>query len=95
MPRWRNEVEQRVNTVISESWISFDSAFFGQNVIVLALQVAYDFLESAQKILSESQQSLYGQGNRSSRVTAINCLAKARCAAEKSLGEKVPGINRR
>jgi hypothetical protein len=46
MARGCNEVKQSVNTVITESWVTLDSVFFGENVIVLALQIANNFLEA-------------------------------------------------
>lgn len=31
-----DEVEEGVNTVVSESWVTLDSRLFGENVVVLA-----------------------------------------------------------
>jgi len=44
-----DEVEQSMNTVISESWIALDPRFFSENVIVLALEVS-DNLRKAARI---------------------------------------------
>lgn len=42
----RDEVEQRVNSVIPEPRVSLDSRFFSENVVVLSFQIARDFLEA-------------------------------------------------
>lgn len=43
----RDEVEQRVNSVIPEPRISLDSRLFSENVVVLSFEIARDFLEAA------------------------------------------------
>ena len=40
-----DEVEERVDTVVAESRVTLDTGFFGENVIVLSLEVANNFTE--------------------------------------------------
>jgi hypothetical protein len=49
MAGWRNKVEERMDTVIPEAGITFNTRLLGQNVVVLALKVANDFLEPRKK----------------------------------------------
>lgn len=44
--RW-DEVQQGVDTVVSEARKTADSRLLGKNVVVLALEVSNDFLEAA------------------------------------------------
>jgi hypothetical protein len=37
-----DEVEQNVHAVVPEAGISLDSGLFGENVIILSLEVPYD-----------------------------------------------------
>ena len=46
MAGWRNEVEESMNSVVTEARVSLDARFFGENVIVLALQIADNLLEA-------------------------------------------------
>jgi hypothetical protein len=46
MASWCNKVKQGVNTVITESWVTLDSVFFCKNIVILALQVPNNFLET-------------------------------------------------
>lgn len=46
MSSWRDEVEQCVHSVVAETRITLDTGLFGQDIIVLALQVADYFLEA-------------------------------------------------
>jgi len=39
---WGDEVEKNVNTVVAESWVTLDPGLFGENVIVLSLEVSYN-----------------------------------------------------
>jgi hypothetical protein len=41
-----DEVEQDVNTVVAESRVTLDTRLLGENVVVLALEVADDFAEA-------------------------------------------------
>jgi hypothetical protein len=41
-----DEVEQDMNTVVAESGVTLDTGLFGENVVVLALEVADDFAEA-------------------------------------------------
>jgi hypothetical protein len=46
MAGWRNKVEQSMDSVVTEARVSLDARLFGQNVIVLALQIADNLLEA-------------------------------------------------
>lgn len=35
-----DKIEKSVNTIIAESWITFDTGLLGENIIVLAFEVA-------------------------------------------------------
>lgn len=48
----RDEVEERVDTVVSEPGVTLDPRFLGKNIVVLALEVADNLLE-ADIILNE------------------------------------------
>ena len=43
---WGDEVKQGMDTVVAEARLTPDTRLFGQNVIILALEVPYDFLET-------------------------------------------------
>ena len=43
----RDEVEQGMDTVITEARVTLDTGLLGENVIVLALKVASDLAEPA------------------------------------------------
>jgi hypothetical protein len=44
--RWRDEVQERMYTIIPEPRVTLDARLLSQNVIVLTLEVANNFLES-------------------------------------------------
>ena len=44
---WRDEVEQYMNTIISEARVTLDARFLGENIIILPLQVSNDLREAA------------------------------------------------
>lgn len=46
-----DEVEQGVNTIITESWITFNARLFCKNVVVLPFEIANDFSEAARMML--------------------------------------------
>lgn len=46
MTSGRNEVEQRMNTVVPEPWVTPDPGLLCKNVIVLALEIADNLLEA-------------------------------------------------
>ena len=46
MASWRNEVEQGVNSIIPESWVTLDTRLFRQDVIVLSLKVGCNLREA-------------------------------------------------
>lgn len=46
-----DEVEQGMNTIITESWITFNAGLFCKNVVVLPLEIADDFSEAARIML--------------------------------------------
>jgi hypothetical protein len=41
-----DEVEKGMNTVVPETRVTLDTGLFGQDVVVLALEVADNFLET-------------------------------------------------
>ena len=47
-----DEVEQRMDAVIPKPGVSLDARFLGQDVVVLAFQVAYDLGETAKWLVS-------------------------------------------
>jgi hypothetical protein len=46
MASWCDKVEQGVNSVISKTWITLDSRFFGKNVIISSFKKSDDFRET-------------------------------------------------
>jgi len=46
MPGRRDEVQQSMNTVISETGVTFDTRLFSKNIVVLTLKIANDLLEA-------------------------------------------------
>lgn len=60
-----DEVEQGVDSVVSETRITLDSRFFGQNVVVLSLEIADDFAKGrlVVDLISEARGINYGQRN--------------------------------
>jgi hypothetical protein len=42
MTSWGDEVEHSVYTVVPESWVTLDTRLFGQDVVILSLEVAND-----------------------------------------------------
>jgi len=57
-----DEVEQRVDSVVSETRITLDSRFFRQDVIVLSLEVADDFAKGCLivDLIAEARRINYG-----------------------------------
>jgi hypothetical protein len=53
MASWRDEVEESVHSVVPEARVTFDSGFFGKNIIILAFEIANNFLESIKTIKRE------------------------------------------
>ena len=47
-----NKVEESVHAVVSKSRITFDSGFFGKDVVVLALKMANDFRKTSSYCVS-------------------------------------------
>ena len=58
MSSWCDEVEQGMHSVISESWVTLDARFFGQDVIILSFKVAYNLGEAAAKRVSYMKRQL-------------------------------------
>ena len=46
MARRRDEIEESVHSVVAEARVTLDTALLGQNIVVLALEVAHDLLEA-------------------------------------------------
>jgi len=44
---WSNEVEECMDAVVAEATVSLNPRLFGQNVIVLLLEVSKDLLETS------------------------------------------------
>jgi hypothetical protein len=70
-----DKVEEGVNTVIAESRVTLDTRLLGQNIIVLALQVARDFPKTIFFSLGYGSSSTAQGGNAPSLV--INLVTKA------------------
>jgi hypothetical protein len=41
-----DKVEENVDTVVPEAWVTLDSRFFGKNIVILAFEVSDDFTEA-------------------------------------------------
>jgi len=50
MPGRRDEVQQSMNTVISETGVTFDTRLFSKNIVVLTLKIANDLLEADRRL---------------------------------------------
>jgi len=46
MTGWGNEIEKRVDTIIPKAGITLNARFFRKNIVILAFEVADNFLES-------------------------------------------------
>ena len=55
----RDEIQQSMNTVVSETRITLDPGFLGQNVIVLAFQVTHDLLKTVDELLMSAHGRIY------------------------------------
>src|SRR5271156_1817219 len=42
-----DKVEKSMDTIVSKTWVSFNSGFFSENIIILSLQVSSDFSETS------------------------------------------------
>ncbi len=72
-----NEVKQSMDTVVSESWITLDPGFFGENIIVLTLQVPHNLRKASQlSHLIASQPNLVTEGDIPCFV--VDLVTKAR-----------------
>ena len=58
MTRRSDEVEQRMDAIVPESGIPLDARFFGQDVVVLAFQIAHDLGEAAKSSVSVAIRAL-------------------------------------
>jgi len=47
----RDEVQQAMNSVVSEASLTSDAGFFGKNIVVLTLKISNDFLEARKSIV--------------------------------------------
>ncbi len=68
-----DEVEQRVDAVVPEAWVTLDARLLGQNIVVLALEVA-DNLGEAETI---SMCRTSGAVRRGPRLV-VNLVAESR-----------------
>lgn len=46
MASWRNKVQESMDTVVPEAGVTLDSRFFGENIIVLTVEVSDNLLEA-------------------------------------------------
>jgi len=44
-----DEVEKDVDSVVTESWVTLDTTFFGENIVVLTFEVSGDLGEAVQR----------------------------------------------
>ena len=50
MASWWDKVEESVYTVIPEARVTFDPRLFSKNIVILAFEIADNFLESIKTI---------------------------------------------
>jgi len=41
-----DKVEQRVDTIVAESWVTLDTGLLCENIVVLSLEIANNFTEA-------------------------------------------------
>ena len=51
-----DKVEKSVNSVVSEARVTLDPGLFSKDVIVLAFEIANDFLEATEVLKSEKRK---------------------------------------
>lgn len=79
----RNEVEERVDTVVAEAGVTLNTRLLGENVVVLTLEVARDLLEAAECVskrvlLPRIGRGAAGQASRqSSLLLAVDAVTEA------------------
>lgn len=46
MPSRSDEIEEGVNTIITEPWPTRNSTIYGENIVILSLKVVHNLLET-------------------------------------------------
>lgn len=49
VPSGRDEIEECVDSIVTEARVTLNSRFFGKNVIVLSLEISNNFLEASEQ----------------------------------------------
>ena len=49
MASWCDKVEESMDTVVPESWITLDAGLFRQNVIILTFQIAHNLAKAVDR----------------------------------------------
>jgi hypothetical protein len=52
MTSWGDKIEQGVDSIIAETWVTLDARFLCKNIVVLSLEVADDLAETAETIVN-------------------------------------------
>lgn len=73
----RDEVEQSMHPVVAETRVTLDTRLLGQDVIVLAFEVAHDLLESVRNSIYISCVRVYGAQHGASRELVVDVVTKA------------------
>jgi hypothetical protein len=68
-----DKVEKGVDSVIPESWVSFDSRLFGENIVILSFQITSNFGKTCLiiNLITESRCINHSQCNTSSLLLKI------------------------
>jgi hypothetical protein len=68
-----NKVEKGVNSIIPESWVSFNPGFFSEDIIVLSFQITSDFGKTSLivNLITESRCIDHRQRNTCSLLLEI------------------------
>lgn len=53
MTSWRDKIKESMHSVVPEARVTFDSGLFGKNIVILAFEIANNFLESIKTIKRE------------------------------------------
>lgn len=77
MTGWGDKVEQSMNPIVTETWVTLDTGLLCKNIIVLSLKVSYNLAETRLIVrywwvFAEASQVI-------SPCFIINLIPKARC----------------
>lgn len=50
MTSWRDKIKESMHSVVPEARVTFDSGLFGKNIVILAFEIANNFLESIKTV---------------------------------------------